>query len=244
MNIPVPGPHGQRVLLWIGTACALSYGLSYVFLLGFMVPPSPLLGDADVVALYSQSNTMFRFGVGIMILTGAFFVPMSIPISIQIARMEDGFPYLALLQILTGLIGAWIFAWPAVLWGACAFTVERAPELTVVLHQLAWLSFVTPGSFFWMQIGAVGLVAVLSKKNDRGAAFPRWFGWATLFLAFEWSVPPTFSQMFWSGPFAWNGVITYWVTVVTYSIWLSMMMYFVFRALRVQQEMDRSHHER
>lgn len=234
MNIPVAGPTGQRVLMWVGIVCALMYALSYVFLLDFVVPPSPTLSTDEVVQLYAHSNTMFRFGVAIMILTGAFFVPMSIPISIHMARMENGFPYLAALQLLTGLLGAWIFAWPAVLWGACAFTVQRTPELTVLLHQLAWLSFITPGAFFWMQIGSLGLAIVLSKRQDASVAFPRWFGWASLFAAFEWSVPPTFSQMFWSGPFAWDGLITYWVTVVTYSIWLGMVMFYIFRALRKQ----------
>ena len=231
MNIPAPGPVGQRVLLWVGIVCAVLYALAYVYLLDFLPPPAPIMSTDQVVQLYAASNTKFRFGVGVMILTGAFFVPMSIPISIQMARMERGFPYLAILQILTGLVGAWIFAWPAVLWGACAFTVDRLPDVTVALHQLAWLSFITPGSFFWMQIGSVGLAAVLAEPRTPGA-FPRWFGWLTLFAAFEMSVPPTFSEMFWTGPFAWNGVLTYWVTVILYTVWLTTAMVLIFRQLR------------
>ena len=237
MNIPIPGAFGQRVLIWVGAICAVLYGLAYVFLLKFLPPPEPLLPAADVVALYATSNTMFRFGVGVMILTGGFFVPLSIPVSIQIARMEKGFPYLALLQLLTGLIGAWIFAWPAVLWGACAFTVARAPEVTVALHQLAWLSFVTPGSFFWMQVGAVGLVAFVGEQDNPNAAFPRWFGGFTLFAAFEMSVPPTFSQMFWRGIFAWNGLLTFYVTVILYTIWLALMIVLMLRAVGRQERM-------
>ncbi len=235
MVIPSPGPLGQRVLIWVGSVCAILYGLSYVFLLDFLPPPDPLMATADVLALYANNNLMFRFGVGVMIMTGAFFVPMSIPVAIQMARIERGFPYLAILQILTGLVGAWIFAWPAVLWGVCAFTVQRAPEITLALHQLAWLSFVTPGSFFWMQVGSVGLAVVLARQDDPSPVFPRWFGWFTLFAAFEMSVPPTFSQMLWRGPFAWNGLITFYVTVILYSIWLTLMMFFILRALKKQE---------
>jgi hypothetical protein len=46
------------------------------------------------------------------------------------------------------------------------------------------------------------------------------------------SVPPTFSEMFWTGPFAWNGVLTYWVTVILYAIWLTTAMVLIFRQLR------------
>lgn len=235
MTIPVPDAFGQKALLWVGSICAILYGLSYLFLLDFWPPPSPLLSDEDVVALYAHSNAKFRFGVGVMIMTGAFFVPLSIPVSIQMARMEKGFPYLALLQLLTGLVGAWIFAWPAVLWGVCAFTVERAPEITVALHQLSWLTFITPGAFFWMQVGSVGMVAVMSRQPQGGAAFPRWFGWFTLWGAFEMSVFPTFCQMFWSGPFAWDGLLTFYVTVIYYAVWLSLLIWLIVRALGRQE---------
>lgn len=238
ITMPSPGAHGQRVLVWVGSICAILYGLSYLFLLDFWPPPSPLMSADDVVALYADSNTKFRFGVGVMIMTGAFFVPMSIPVSIQMARMEKGFPYLALLQLLTGLVGAWIFAWPAVLWGVCAFTVDRSPEMTVALHQLSWLSFITPGAFFWMQVGSVGLVTVVGRQNDPSCAFPRWFGWFTLWGAFEMSVFPTFCQMFWSGPFAWDGLLTFYVTVIYYSIWLTLMMWLILRALKAQQDIE------
>lgn len=235
MNIPSPGPFGQRVLIWVGAICAVLYGFSYVVFLKFLPAPGPLMETADVVALYADNNLMFRFGVGVMIITGAFFVPISIPVSIQMARMEKGFPYLAVLQLLTGLMGAWIFAWPAVLWGVCAFTVDRAPEVTVALHQLAWLTFITPGSFFWMQVGAVGVAALVGKRNDANAAFPRWFGWFTLFAAFEMSFPPTFSQMFWRGPFAWNGLLTFYLTIIIYGIWLSLMLFLMLRAISRQE---------
>ena len=234
MNIPAPGVFGQRVLLWIGIVCAVIYGFSFVVFLEFWPAPQPTLDTESVVALYAHSNTMFRFGVVLMLLSGAFYLPMSITISIQMARLEKGFPYLALMQLLTGLIGAWIFAWPAVLWGVCAFTVDRSPEITMALHQLAWLSFVTPGTFFWLQVGVIGLVPLVGRQDVAHSAFPRWFGWFTLMSVIEMTLPPTFAQMFSTGPFAWGGLITFYITLIVYSIWLFMMMWLILRALRGQ----------
>lgn len=239
MNIPTPGIYGQRVLLWIGIVCAALYGFSYVVLLEFLPPPAPLLDTASVVALYAHSNIQFRIGAGLMILVGAFAVPISIPVAIQIARMEKGFPYLATIQILTSLVGAWIFAWPAVLWSVCAFTVNRSPEITVALHQLAWFSFITPGSFFWMQLGTVGLAPLVGGQDVPHPALPRWFGWFSIFAAVETSVLPTFAGVFWTGPFAWNGWITFYLTIVVYAAWLAMLLALVFKSLR-RQELDRS----
>jgi hypothetical protein len=234
MNIPTPGIYGQRVLLWVGIVCAVLYGFAYVVLLEFLPPPAPLLDAESVVALYAHNNIQFRIGAGLMIFTGAFAVPMSITIAIQMARLEKGFPYLATLQILTSLVGAWIFVWPAVIWNVCAFTANRSPEITVSLHQLAWLTFVTPGSFFWMQVGSVGLVALVGRQDVPHSAFPRWFGWFSLFAALEMSLPPTFAGVFWTGPFAWNGLITFYLTIVNYGLWLTAMMVLLFKALRGQ----------
>ena len=235
MNIPVPGIFGQRVLLWIGIVCAIVYGFSFVVLLEFWPAPDPMLDAPSVVQLYAHSNLKFRFGVVMMLLSGAFYLPMAMTISIQMARLEKGFPYLAALHLLTGLIGAWIFAWPAVLWGVCAYTVDRAPEITVALHQLAWLTFVTPGTFFWLQLGAVGLVPLVGRQDVAHSAFPRWFGWFTLLALIEMTLPPTFAQMFWKGPVAWNGLITFYLTLIIYAAWMTTMMILILRALRGQE---------
>ena len=236
MNIPAPGVFGQRVNLWIGIVCAIIYGIAFVYCLEFWPAPSPTLDAQSVVDLYAHNNTLFRFGVVMMLLSGAFYLPMSITIAIQIARLEKGFPYLGLMQVLTGLIGAWIFVMPVIFWGVTAFTVDRAPEITLALHQLSWLTFVSPGSFFWLQVGSIGLVSFVGKQDVPHSAFPRWFGWFTLMSLIEMTVPPTFTQMFWSGPVAWNGMITFYITLIVYTIWLVVMSWLIFRALRGQEQ--------
>ena len=45
-----------------------------------------------------------------------------------------------------------------------------------------------------------------------------------------------FAQMFWKGPIAWNGLITFYVTLIDYAAWLGVMMFLILRALSGQQK--------
>ena len=224
----------QKILLWLGLGMAAIYGFTYVFLLDFLPPPSPTLGHEEVIALYSHSNVKFRFGVVLMIFVGAFYLPISVTVAVQMARLEKGLPLWAILQALASTIGAWIFAFPAVLWGVAAFTVSRAPEVTVALHELAWLSFVTPSSVFTLQLIPIGVVSLVASDDIADSAFPRWFGWFTIW-ACVLAVVPTFAQMFTTGPLAWNGLFSFYLAVIIYAVWLALLGWLLLRALSRQR---------
>lgn len=234
MDIYNASIRSQQALFGVGLALAAIYGFSFVFLLDFLPPPHPSLGVDEVVDLYAHSNTKFRCGVVLMIASGAFYLPMSITIGLQMARVEKGFPIWATTQALASTVGAWIFAFPPVLWGVAAFNVDRSPEITLALHQLAWLVFVAPGSFFPFQLVPIAVVC-LTADGTENSPFSRIFGWFTLFacaLAFD----PTLVPLFNHGPFSWSGVICWWLAIVAYTSWIIVLSICVLRALGRQKQ--------
>lgn len=233
LNASIPA---QKLMYWAGLLGAAVYGFSYIFLLDFLPPPSPTLDAAQVVDLYAHSNIKFRLGVFLMIVSGAFYLPMSLVIGIQMARIEKGFPVWAILQALASTVGAWIFAFPPVLWGVAAFTVSRAPEITRALHELAWLCFVTPSSFFSIQLIPLTIVSFTAIKGVAHSALPRWFGWFSIWAWFMMDIPPTLAQIFIRGPFAWDGLLAFWVTIILYLIWLITLSFLMLRSLSRQQQ--------
>jgi hypothetical protein len=99
------------------------------------------------------------------------------------ARLEKGFPACAILQFGAAIIGT-IFLWGAPLfWGAAAISVERNPALTLILHEVGWLTFITPLCAFLMQLIAVGVVSLTCREPCPFPAFPRWVGYLTLWQA-------------------------------------------------------------
>jgi hypothetical protein len=223
----------QRALIWIGIVLAVIYSFALVALLGFIPAPSPSLGVAEVVQLYARHNLQFRFGVALMIISGAFALPWGVVITAQMAREEKGFPIWAALQLVATTLGVWLFAFPPVLWGVAAFTVTRDPALTMLMHELAWLAFVTPVSFFAFQLIPVAVIC-LRKTNDKYSAFPRWLGYLTISLAIVGELGFA-AMLFKSGPFAWNGLFTFYLPLVFYGAWETAIIITLLRAIGHQE---------
>ena len=224
----------QRALIWTFVALSQVYTWSYVYLVGFWPPPSPALDATQVLQMYAQHNMQFRVGVVLMMLSGAFFLPLIIVISAQMARCEKGYPLWSKLQLTTGTLGTWLFAFPPFLWGVAAFSVERDPALTLLMHEFSWLCFVTPPSYFAMQMIPIGIVS-FSKDNDVNSPFPRWLGYLTFWMALTGSFGVA-AILFKSGPFAWNGLFPFYLPIAVYSVWLVSICITLFGAIKRQEQ--------
>jgi hypothetical protein len=119
-------------------------------------------------------------------LTGTgVLLPLSLAISVQMMRLEKGVPVWSILQVLLAAIGT-IFLWgPPLIWGSAAFTVSRDPSLTLLLHELGWLSFITPLTAFPLQLLCIVIVSLSGTEPRRNAAFPRWIGYLTVWQALQ-----------------------------------------------------------
>ena len=78
---------------------------------------------------------------------------------------------------------------------------------------------------------AVGVGA--SVLGDRGATplFPRWFGYASLWAALIFT-SGTLCVFFDSGPFAWNGLLSWYVPLGVYVIWMPTISVLALKAIR------------
>ena len=173
----------QRFLLWLSLISAAIFFFSWAWMMGFFPPPSPSLPADQVVALYTQHIIRFRVGVVLALICGAFMMPYSLVVSMQMARLEKGVPIWAILQLMCGLINAMYIWGPVLVWGVAAFSIDRAPELTLLLHELGWLSYITPLTVFPLNMLAIIVVCFSKDEEDRNSAFPRWIGYLTAWQA-------------------------------------------------------------
>lgn len=224
----------QRVLIWITIVLAVVFAVSWIYLMGFFPPPPANLPAEQVVDLYGAHNIRFRIGIIFGLISGGFLMPVTMVISLQMARLEKGLPIWAIFQAMTGAVGT-IFIWlPVLVWGVAAFTVERAPELTLIMHEYGWLLFITPLSLFPMQLLGIIIVAFTKDEPDAHSAFPRWLGYLT-----AWQLVQSFggpiAVLFKTGIFSWNGLLPFWLPFALFSVWMAAICYTLLRALRHQQ---------
>jgi len=230
----------QRALLWIAIAFSQIYTWSFVYLLDFWPPVSPTLTAAQVLALYSQHNMQFRSGIALMMISGAFCQPFNVVVAAQMARCETGYPLWSRMQLSAGTLGTWLFAFPPFLWGVAAFSVDRNPQITLLVHELAWLCFVTPPTYFALQLIPIAVIA-LSNKNPSDCAFPRWIGYLTIWTAISASTG-VMAMLFKTGPFAWNGILSFYMPLTIFSTWLISMVITMFRAIGRQERAAKGGH--
>ena len=225
---------GQRFMIWLTIGLTAVFGLGVMGLMRFLPAIPANLSDDQVVQLYSEHNIRFRIGVVLAMISAGFIAPLTVVISVQMARLEKGVPIWAILQGLTGVVGT-AFLWlPVVIWGTAAFTPERAPELTRMMHEFGWLMFITPLSLFPMQLIGIIAVAFTKDEEDSVSAFPRWLGYLT-----AWQLVQSFggpiAMLFKTGIFSWNGLLPFWLPFLLFFAWMIAICWTMLRALRCQQ---------
>lgn len=230
MNLSI---QSQRVILWWGVAFMVTFGLSWWFLLGMVPPPAPTLPAADVAAYYTAHASNILIGAVICSWVSACMVPYSLVIAFQLARIEQGKPVWSVLSFGSGCLMSMFLVFPPIIWGVIAFEPTRPAEITSALNQLANLTLVTTDQFYIFQMIAVWVVA-MKAKPDPLSAFPRWLGWMNLWIAiiFEVGAP---SFLFKTGPWAWNGLIVFWLPFTFYFLWQITMYVSMFGALKRQE---------
>jgi hypothetical protein len=224
----------QRALIWTGVVMANIFTLAFVYLMEFWPLPAPTMDATQVLELYTRHNLQFRFGVVLMCLTSCFFLLWTVVICGQMARLEKGFPTWAVLAGLAGTLGTWLFAFPPILWGVAAFMVERNPEITLFMHQFGFICFVAPANFFLLQTVPIAVVALSPSNTREDSAFPRWLGWLTLWTGVLGS-SGIMAFVFNTGPFAWNGLISFYMPVVVFTVWIIAFVYCLLRAIGRQE---------
>ncbi|WP_027874627.1 DUF4386 family protein [Spongiibacter marinus] len=215
--------------------CAAS---GFIFIVGFfvgwwiiagLVPPiSPSATAQEVANFYSQNSIRIQFGLATAMFSMAFLIPMASAWSTQIRRMERGEPVLARAQFGCAVVTTGIVTIGVLLWSVTAFRPDRDIELTLLLHDLSWIGFTMPVSGIMVWMLCVGF-AILTDYNSE-PIFPRWMGYFSM-LAALLTAPGFPVVLFKSGPFAWNGLLAFWVALSIVIIWASMLIVLTIRNL-------------
>jgi hypothetical protein len=204
-------------------ACIWSAALGLVFtfvgmaVAGWFPPPTPGDSAAEVGEFYRDNAGVIRIASVMIGVGGVLLIPTTAVVSRFVTRMEGSRGPLSYVQLISGALGPMAFLIPAFFWAAGAYDAgARSDEITKVFHDAGWLAFICGIWTFAVQNLAVG-VAILT---DRGAKplLPRWFGYFGVWLAILY-MPSCMVVFFHDGPFAWNGILTFWLAAAAFVVW-------------------------
>lgn len=213
-------PGIQRIAALCGPAFVVLFIGGWWLIAGF-VPPHPPTMDADALAAVYAANTgLIRFGILLAMISTAFVLPFTAILAAHIRRIEQGLPVLTYTELIGGALTTVILLVPTVLWSLAAFRPERSPEIILVLNDFAWMFFLMTFAPVCMQILALALAVLLDRR--RPPRFPRWVGYFNVWVAVLFA-PGGLLTFFKEGPFAWNGVLSFWLPLVAFVAWFFVM---------------------
>lgn len=221
----------QLICAWAGPVFLLLFFIGFWPISKFFPPHLPSASAAEIAAIYQQDTNMIRLGLLVMMIGSAFLAPFVAVISIQMKRIEGQFPVLAYTQLGSGALGVLILTIPIMVFTATAFRPERSAELTQLFNDLGWMMFVMPFGPAVIQSLAIGL-AILSDKRPQ-PVFPRWLGFFNFWVAVLF-LPSGLLTFYKLGPFAWNGLIAFWIPTIVFGAWFMVMFPMLLKAIKSQ----------
>ena len=201
-----------------------------IFLIAGWLPPiDPGRDAADILAMFERDKLKIRIGMSVMAFASIFWWTFAGAVAQQMKRIEGQYHPLASIQLACASGSVLAVLFPAYFWLAMAYRPDAAsPESVQLLNDFCWISFVGMYPPGFLQNIVIGACILLSKDQK---IYPRWVGYANLWLALGFT-PGVLLPFLQSGPFAWNGIIGFWLVATCFFGWIVLMWWATVRAIR------------
>lgn len=218
------------------TVVLVGFTLLGLFLLpGWLPPPSPTLPADEVVAMFAN-NTQLRIGMAILAFFFPVFMGLAVAIGAQLRRIEGPHHVMSDLQLVSATVGVLAGQFPALFWLAASYRGGMSPETLVLFNDMCWFMILGATGPAVLQPLAIGLCILGSESSEE--VYPRWLGYANLWLAFL-LMPGVLIPFFKTGPFAWNGIFSFWLAVTVFFFWVMLIYVYTVKAIHAQQASEK-----
>ena len=224
----------QWIAFWMVPVFFNIFGLVFVPLSWMMPPRSPSSPEPQIVA-FMQSHNLLAACAILTLFFGFAAVGNSVYL-MQIKRMSVSpvFRYTVMVGSMTGAIVGMLF--PLFCFGLGAFRPGYRPSILVMLYDFGYLAFIGSLGCFCVMWMAFALAIILDQNN----ILPKWLGYYTIWqYVTELVAAPVWIAR--SGPFAWNGLMTFWLAMAMYVPWQIIVYVCIYRSIKNQPDDELEH---
>ena len=228
---------GEVILLWTLPVLAVIWTSAFLLFPGFVQPMSPTMSAEEVAAFYRDPENLPRIRYSMIVFNwfAVGLIPILALIVLQIRRMAHRTPIFSYALIACAAGGPTIFLVANLFWLLAAFRPERDPQLTLLLNDLAWVTFSSQVGFLIAQSTILALAIYLDRQAR--PVFERWVAHFNVLVA-ALLVPASFVGLAMDGVLAWDGLLTFWVRNVAIAVWIVVMAGVLGRVIHRQRAED------
>ena len=213
----------QLLFTWSGPAFVVVFFIGLILFMGFVPPQSPLSSGQQIADVYIDNLTNIRIGIVLCCLSASGMMTWGAVIAARTKRTEREFPVYTYTQIASMGVGVMVGVFCFVIFAIAAFRPDEiAPDITRMLNDLGWFLFLFDVGPFIVWMIAVGL-AILTNESDH-SIMPRWAGYFSLWCA-AGEAPAVLILFFKDGPFAFNGLIGFWLPLIAFFAWIVVLSF-------------------
>jgi hypothetical protein len=228
--------NAQMICVWCGPVMLVAVGVGVVVLAGFVPGPSPATSAARINARFLHNLGGIRAGMIVQMAGVALIAPWGAALAVQTHRGNPGTAIFTVVQIVCVAVATIIAVLAPLAWGFASFRVgSQSPELTRTLNDFGWFVFIFDWSPFALWYAAVGLAIIMDGSDQ--PVFPRWAAYLSFWTALL-SAPGGLTILFKTGPLAYNGLLSLWIPLGVFGVWIGAMTVLVIQAIRREADDD------
>jgi hypothetical protein len=218
-----------KALAYTGIALVISLIVSQGFLMRFIPPPSPALAAEELAQIFIDRKIPIRIGTLIQCICYAFWGTWAISIVACIRRMERGIPIISYAAI-ANAGGAYVFfLLMPITWAMMAFRPEEMdPAFLQIMNDWVWFIFILSWPPF--AIFMIFIAVAIFRDHNVPTIYPRWVAFFNLWTAVLIS-PAALIEFVKTGPFAYDGLISFWFIYIVFFGWIVVMSVVTVQAL-------------
>jgi len=218
----------ELLAAWSGVPFVVLFFVGFLLIAHWVPPLSPAWSANRLATHYDKHRTAIRVGMTLAFIGCMFFMAFGAAVATQTRRIRGIATSMCYLQLMSVAASVIILILPIMLWWVAAFRADRSPELVQLLNDVASLVFVVGFVPYITWAVSVG-VAILSDRSS-GPLYPRWAGWLSI-VAGGLQVQGFMLAFRHEGPFAWDGLFSWWIPLCVFFGWMIVIMVLTIQAV-------------
>ncbi|WP_428312972.1 hypothetical protein [Hydrocarboniphaga sp.] len=225
----------MRAFLWSGVVLVAALIGAQGWLMGFIPGPSPALDAKEIAQIFIDRRDSILLGALIQCICWSFYATWAIPIIMFIRKAERSYPILTYASLVNVGGGYVFFILIPMTWTAIAFRADTLdPSVIQIMNDWVWFDwlFTWPSFSIWMFI----IAASIFFDHNRPTVYPRWVAYFNVWCGML-IFPAGLIGFFKVGPFAYDGIISFWFAVFVFFGWMVVMTVTTFRVISAEERL-------